>query len=107
MAFHRRPVPLLLGALLQLAAANAVAAEADVVLGIGTRYSDFTTASRTAFGAPDVRFVNVNVAPIDAVKHSGVSVVADARETLEALTAADALFWATAAAAFNKAAREK
>ncbi|WP_433800000.1 3D-(3,5/4)-trihydroxycyclohexane-1,2-dione acylhydrolase (decyclizing) [Actinomycetospora sp. CA-084318] len=69
-------------------AANAVAAEADVVVGIGTRYSDFTTASRTAFQAPDVRFVNVNVAPIDAVKHSGVSVVADARETLEALTAA-------------------
>jgi 3D-(3,5/4)-trihydroxycyclohexane-1,2-dione acylhydrolase (decyclizing) len=69
-------------------AANAVAAEADVVIGIGTRYSDFTTASRTAFQAPDVRFVNVNVAPIDAVKHSGVSIVADARETLEALTAA-------------------
>ncbi|WP_018334066.1 3D-(3,5/4)-trihydroxycyclohexane-1,2-dione acylhydrolase (decyclizing) [Actinomycetospora chiangmaiensis] len=69
-------------------AANAVAADADVVIGIGTRYSDFTTASRTAFAHPDVRFVNVNVAPIDAVKHSGVAVVADARETLEALTAA-------------------
>jgi 3D-(3,5/4)-trihydroxycyclohexane-1,2-dione acylhydrolase (decyclizing) len=69
-------------------AANAIAADADVVIGIGTRYSDFTTASRTAFAHPDVRFVNVNVAPIDAVKHSGISVVADARETLEALTAA-------------------
>ncbi|MCE0768530.1 3D-(3,5/4)-trihydroxycyclohexane-1,2-dione acylhydrolase (decyclizing) [Pseudonocardia kujensis] len=66
-------------------AANAIAREADVVIGIGTRYSDFTTASRTAFQNPDVRFVNVNVAPIDAVKHSGASVVADARETLEAL----------------------
>ncbi|MBN9733586.1 MULTISPECIES: 3D-(3,5/4)-trihydroxycyclohexane-1,2-dione acylhydrolase (decyclizing) [unclassified Pseudonocardia] len=67
--------------------ANAIAADADVVIGIGTRYSDFTTASRTAFRNPDVRFVNVNVAPIDAVKHSGVSVVADARETLTELTA--------------------
>ncbi|GAA4702704.1 3D-(3,5/4)-trihydroxycyclohexane-1,2-dione acylhydrolase (decyclizing) [Pseudonocardia yuanmonensis] len=66
-------------------AANAIARDADVVIGIGTRYSDFTTASRTAFQNPDVRFVNVNVAPIDAVKHSGASVLADARETLEAL----------------------
>jgi 3D-(3,5/4)-trihydroxycyclohexane-1,2-dione acylhydrolase (decyclizing) len=68
-------------------AANAIARDADVVIGVGTRYSDFTTASRTAFQNPAVRFVNVNVAPIDAVKHSGASVVADARETLEALTA--------------------
>ncbi|GAA1839724.1 3D-(3,5/4)-trihydroxycyclohexane-1,2-dione acylhydrolase (decyclizing) [Microlunatus capsulatus] len=68
-------------------AANAVAAEADLVIGIGTRYSDFTTASRTAFADPDVQFVNVNVARIDAVKHAGLAVVADARETLEALTA--------------------
>ena len=67
-------------------AANALAAEADVVIGIGTRYSDFTTASRTAFQNPDVRFVNINVAPFDAVKHAGLSVVADAREALEALT---------------------
>ena len=67
-------------------AANAIAREADVVVGIGTRYSDFTTASRTIFQHPDVRFVNVNVAPIDAVKHAGVGVLADARETLEALT---------------------
>ncbi|GAA4542997.1 3D-(3,5/4)-trihydroxycyclohexane-1,2-dione acylhydrolase (decyclizing) [Pseudonocardia xishanensis] len=66
-------------------AANAIARDADVVIGIGTRYSDFTTASRTAFQNPDVRFVNVNVAPIDVVKHSGASVLADARETLEAL----------------------
>ncbi len=66
-------------------AANAVAAQADVVIGIGTRYSDFTTASRTAFQDPDVRFVNINVAGLDAVKQSGLSVQADARETLEAL----------------------
>jgi 3D-(3,5/4)-trihydroxycyclohexane-1,2-dione acylhydrolase (decyclizing) len=67
-------------------AANAVARGADVVIGIGTRYSDFTTASRTAFQNPDVRFVNINVAPIDAVKHAGVGVVADAREALESLS---------------------
>jgi 3D-(3,5/4)-trihydroxycyclohexane-1,2-dione acylhydrolase (decyclizing) len=67
-------------------AANAVAAEADVVIGIGTRYSDFTTASRTAFQNPDVRFVNVNVAGLDAIKQAGLGVVADAREALEALT---------------------
>ena len=65
--------------------ANALAREADVVLGIGTRYSDFTTASRTAFGHPDLRFVNLNVAAFDAGKHAGVSLVADARAGLEAL----------------------
>src|SRR6266516_984657 len=63
-------------------AANALAREADVVLGIGTRWSDFTTASLTAFG--DGRFVNVNVASFDAAKHAGVAVVADARMALEA-----------------------
>ncbi|CAN7565143.1 3D-(3,5/4)-trihydroxycyclohexane-1,2-dione acylhydrolase (decyclizing) [Terrabacter sp. LjRoot27] len=69
-------------------AANALAAEADVVIGIGTRWSDFTTASRTAFQDDGVRFVNINVARFDAGKHSGLSVVADAREALVALTAA-------------------
>ena len=69
-------------------AANALAAEADVVIGIGTRYSDFTSASRTAFNNPDVRFVNINVASLDSVKQGGVSVVADARETVEALRTA-------------------
>jgi 3D-(3,5/4)-trihydroxycyclohexane-1,2-dione acylhydrolase (decyclizing) len=69
-------------------AANALAAEADVVIGIGTRYSDFTSASRTAFNNPDVRFVNINVASFDAVKQGGLSVVADAREAIEALTEA-------------------
>ena len=66
-------------------AANALAAQADVVIGIGTRYSDFTSASRTAFNDPGVRFVNINVASFDAVKQGGLSVVADAREALEAL----------------------
>ncbi|MEV1286599.1 3D-(3,5/4)-trihydroxycyclohexane-1,2-dione acylhydrolase (decyclizing) [Micromonospora sp. NPDC049679] len=69
-------------------AANALAREADVVIGIGTRYSDFTTASRTAFQSPDVRFVNINIARFDAGKHAGRCVVADAREALTALTAA-------------------
>ena len=46
-------------------AANTLASEADVIIGIGTRYSDFTTASRTAFTNPQVRFVNINVASID------------------------------------------
>ncbi|HKN44154.1 MAG TPA: thiamine pyrophosphate-dependent enzyme, partial [Propionibacteriaceae bacterium] len=66
-------------------AANAVARDADVVIGIGTRYSDFTTASRTAFQNSGVRFVNINVAGLDAIKHAGLAVQADAREALEAL----------------------
>ncbi|WP_029137378.1 3D-(3,5/4)-trihydroxycyclohexane-1,2-dione acylhydrolase (decyclizing) [Nakamurella lactea] len=67
-------------------AANALAAGADVVIGIGTRYSDFTTASRTVFGNQAVRFVNINVAGFDAVKQAGLSVVADARDALQQLT---------------------
>lgn len=79
--------PLALGAVgsTGTTAANRIAREADVVIGIGTRYSDFTTASRTAFQHPDVRFVNVNVAPLDAHKHAGAAVLADARQTLRAL----------------------
>lgn len=68
--------------------ANRLAAAADVVIGIGTRYSDFTTASRTAFQNPDVRFVNLNVVGFDAAKHAAVSVVGDARMTIPALHAA-------------------
>lgn len=69
-------------------AANALASEADVVIGIGTRYSDFTSASRTAFNNPDVRFVNINVASLDSVKQGGLSVVSDAREAIDELTRA-------------------
>src|SRR4051794_1027419 len=69
-------------------AANRIAAAADVVIGIGTRYSDFTTASKTAFRNPDVVFVNVNVAELDATKHAGIPLVGDARATLEQLTGA-------------------
>ena len=74
-------------------AANRLAAEADVVIGIGTRYSDFTTASRAAFQNPDVVFVNINVAAFDAYKHgSQVPVIADAREALTELATALAGF---------------
>ena len=69
-------------------AANRVARDADVVIGVGTRWTDFTTASKTAFQNPDVRFVNVNVADLDAHKHAGVALVGDARTTLEALSEA-------------------
>ena len=67
-------------------AANIIAAQADLVIGIGTRFSDFTTASHTAFADPDVRFVTVNIAAFDAAKHAGIAVVADARAALEELT---------------------
>jgi 3D-(3,5/4)-trihydroxycyclohexane-1,2-dione acylhydrolase (decyclizing) len=66
-------------------AANRLAAEADLVLGVGTRWSDFTTASKTAFRADGVRFVNVNVAAFDAHKQAGLALVGDARATLEQL----------------------
>ncbi|WP_166974143.1 3D-(3,5/4)-trihydroxycyclohexane-1,2-dione acylhydrolase (decyclizing) [Brevibacterium atlanticum] len=68
-------------------AANRIAAEADLIIGVGTRYSDFTTASRTVFAHPEVRFVNLNVAPFDAFKHgSQLPLIADAREGITALT---------------------
>jgi 3D-(3,5/4)-trihydroxycyclohexane-1,2-dione acylhydrolase (decyclizing) len=66
-------------------AANRLAAGADLVIGIGTRWSDFTTASKTAFRQEDVQFVNVNVADFDAAKHAGLALVGDARATLERL----------------------
>jgi len=69
-------------------AANRVAAEADVVVGIGTRWSDFTTASKSAFKNPNVKFVNVNVADFDAAKQDAVPLVADARRALELLAGA-------------------
>jgi 3D-(3,5/4)-trihydroxycyclohexane-1,2-dione acylhydrolase (decyclizing) len=66
-------------------AANRLARDADLVIGIGTRYSDFTTASRTAFQDPDVRFVNINVASFDAAKHAALALVGDAQVTLAEL----------------------
>jgi len=73
-------------------AANRLAREADLVIGIGTRYSDFTTASVTAFQNPGVRFININVAEFDAYKHAAIPLVGDARVTLEELHAAVAGF---------------
>ena len=66
--------------------ANIMAREADLIIGIGTRYSDFTSASKTAFLNPDVRFININVAEFDAYKHYALPLVGDARVTLEELT---------------------
>ena len=65
--------------------ANILAREADLVIGIGTRYSDFTTASKTAFQNPDVRFININVADFDAHKHAALPLVGDARAVLDEL----------------------
>ncbi|MGA2528666.1 MAG: 3D-(3,5/4)-trihydroxycyclohexane-1,2-dione acylhydrolase (decyclizing) [Acidimicrobiales bacterium] len=67
-------------------AANEVAREAELVIGIGTRWSDFTTASRSAFQDPKVSFVNINVTPFDTTKLAALAVVADARAALEALS---------------------
>ncbi len=68
--------------------ANVIARDADLVIGVGTRYSDFTTASKTAFQNPDVKFVNINVAEFDAYKHSATALIGDARVTLDELTSA-------------------
>jgi 3D-(3,5/4)-trihydroxycyclohexane-1,2-dione acylhydrolase (decyclizing) len=65
--------------------ANEVAETADLVIGIGTRWSDFTTASYSVFHNPDVKVVNINVTPFDTTKLSGAAIVADAREALDAL----------------------
>lgn len=69
-------------------AANRIAKQADLIIGVGTRYSDFTTASKSAFQHPDVQFVNINVNKLDAAKMSGVSIAADAKAGLQALLAA-------------------
>src|SRR3989440_3082406 len=66
-------------------AANRLAREADLVIGIGTRYSDFTSSSKTAFQNPEVRFININVAAFDASKHLALALVGDAKVTLEEL----------------------
>ena len=68
--------------------ANITAREADLVIGIGTRYSDFTSASKTAFQNPKVRFININVCEFDAFKHAALPLVGDARSVLEELLAA-------------------
>ncbi|WP_338590072.1 3D-(3,5/4)-trihydroxycyclohexane-1,2-dione acylhydrolase (decyclizing) [Paenibacillus sp. Y5S-9] len=66
-------------------AANRLAREADVVIGVGTRFSDFTTASRSAFQHPEASFININLNGMDAAKLGGEAILADAREGLQAL----------------------
>ncbi|WP_137989232.1 3D-(3,5/4)-trihydroxycyclohexane-1,2-dione acylhydrolase (decyclizing) [Streptomyces vilmorinianum] len=68
--------------------ADALAGSTDLVIGIGTRYTDFTTASQTLFACPEVRFVNLNIAGFDAHKQGALPLVADAREGVTALTEA-------------------
>lgn len=69
--------------------ANILAREADLVIQVGTRLSDFTTASKTAFQNPDVRFLSINISDFDACKHGALPLVGDARVTLEELAAID------------------
>jgi 3D-(3,5/4)-trihydroxycyclohexane-1,2-dione acylhydrolase (decyclizing) len=68
--------------------ANVMAREADLIIGIGTRYSDFTSASKTAFQNPAVRFININVMEFDAHKHGAIPLVGDALVTLDELSSA-------------------
>ncbi len=75
--------------------ANIMAREADLIIGIGTRYSDFTTASKTAFQNPDLRFININVTEFDAYKHQALPLVGDAQVVMAELEAALA-GWQTA-----------
>ncbi|MFF8472709.1 3D-(3,5/4)-trihydroxycyclohexane-1,2-dione acylhydrolase (decyclizing) [Streptomyces sp. NPDC015414] len=70
------------------ATADELARTADLVIGVGTRYTDFTTASGTLFENPDVRFLNLNIAPFDGHKLAGLPLVADARSGLAELTEA-------------------
>ncbi|MCE7059548.1 3D-(3,5/4)-trihydroxycyclohexane-1,2-dione acylhydrolase (decyclizing) [Dyadobacter sp. CY343] len=63
-----------------------IANEADLVIGIGTRYSDFTTASKSIFKNPDVRFININISEFDAFKHAALPVVGDAKVIVEELS---------------------
>ncbi len=65
--------------------ANLLARDADLIVGVGTRYTDFTTSSKTAFQNPAVKFININVAEFDAGKHGGLALIADARAALEEL----------------------
>jgi 3D-(3,5/4)-trihydroxycyclohexane-1,2-dione acylhydrolase (decyclizing) len=85
-------------------AANRFATDTDLVIGIGTRYSDFTTASKTAFQDPDVSFVNVNIAELDVTKHAGLALHGDARATLARL--ADLLAGHEVDAAYRASAAE-
>jgi 3D-(3,5/4)-trihydroxycyclohexane-1,2-dione acylhydrolase (decyclizing) len=78
-------------------AANTIAKDADLVIGVGTRFSDFTTASKSAFKNPEVEFMAINVSRFDAMKLDALTVVADAKEALETIqTALKAVGYKTA-----------
>jgi 3D-(3,5/4)-trihydroxycyclohexane-1,2-dione acylhydrolase (decyclizing) len=66
--------------------ANEISRKADLIIGIGTRYSDFTTASKTAFQRENVQFININVGEFDAFKHSALALTGDARVILQELS---------------------
>lgn len=85
---HDHPLSLGGGGVAGTRGANQVAETADLVIGIGTRYTDFVTASKTAFQNPDVTFININVFEMDAVKHAGLPLTGDARAVIEELTVA-------------------
>lgn len=68
-------------------AANVLAKDADLILAVGTRLTDFTTSSKSAFKNPDARLLSINVCPFDAFKMDAAAIIADAREALTALTA--------------------
>lgn len=91
----------------------AVMAEgADLIIGIGTRYTDFTTASKTAFQNPEVKFININVAEFDVYKQSALPIVGDAKVCLEEILEALGEFkveksWRQRAVDFNKLWDEK
>ena len=65
--------------------ANQISEAADLIIGLGTRYSDFTTASKTAFQNPNVKFININITEFDAAKHGGLMFQGDAKAVLEEL----------------------
>lgn len=69
-------------------AANLLAKDADLIIGIGTRYTDFTTSSKWLFQHPEVEFLNLNISPCDGLKLDGVQLLADAKVGLQALSEA-------------------
>ena len=69
-------------------AAIEIASNADLVIGVGTRYSDFISASHSLFQNPNVRFININVCEMDAFKYAALALVADAKASLQSISSA-------------------
>lgn len=82
---HDHPLSLGAGGVAGTKGANEVATDADLVIGVGTRFTDFATGSKSVFTHPDVRFVNINTSEMDAFKHAAVPLLGDAKATLEEL----------------------